>query len=287
MLPVGLNDDQANRFADIAGENCLSTSLLRTDDGEWKIQWLFDERPEYDALETRLILAATSLGIALPSGRGINLQLDPVPDVNWLEESYRSFSPFRVGPFYICGTHTTPDPAPDEIVLLIDAATAFGSGEHGTTSGCLMLLEHLKLSGFTPDCVLDMGCGSGILAIGASKLWPSPVLATDIDPECVRVSNHHCRINHVTDQIETIVGDGFGIVTKQYDLIIANILAHPLIDMAEDLMRSLKDGGYVILSGMLQTQAEMLLAHYSGRGAALEHRIDRGEWTALLLNKPA
>lgn len=264
-------------------DNALSVSVLKACPGQWDIQWLLPEKPDAADLKTKIILAATVFN--LDSEQDNAPSIEPVPDVNWLEESYRQFAPFRVGPFYICGTHSDPRPQSGEITLVIDAATAFGSGEHGTTAGCLTLLHHLKASGYTPQNVLDMGCGSGILAVAACKLWAVPVLATDIDEECVRVSNHHKTVNAIGEQLQTLAGDGFAIIHDRYDLIIANILAGPLKDMAKDLVNHMQDGGFVILSGLLQEQEDDVLAFYLPLGLQLEKSCHNGEWSALLLRK--
>ena len=282
-LSADLNDDQVSRFAAVAVEDALSISVLKTQKKQLEIQWLLAEEPDAAGLEAKIILAAAAFG--LTQEQDFDLRIAPVPDVNWLEESYRQFAPFRVGDFYICGTHSTPQPQPHEMTLIIDAATAFGSGEHGTTSGCLTLLQHLKARGDTPDNILDLGCGSGILAVAACKLWNAPVLATDIDDECVRVSNHHKAVNGIGDQLQTLAGDGFAVIEDSYDLIIANILAGPLKDMAADLAGHLRDRGYVILSGLLQEQEDDLLAVYLPLGLRLEETCHNGEWSALLLRK--
>lgn len=282
-LPAGLDEDQAGRFAEALADLAASTSLLRTGDpfrGPWRVQWFSEEMPQQDDIIARLALAGSVNGIeASPP------VFEALPDVNWLEQSYRQFPPFTVGPFYVHGSHTT-DPAPaGSIDLQIDAATAFGSGEHGTTAGCLLLLDQLKREGFAPGAVLDMGCGSGILSIAAKKLWDVPVLAVDIDPESVRVTNNHCAANNVT--LTAMAGDGFAVVEGTYDLIIANILPVPLKAMVGDAVGCVNAGGFIILSGMLLDQAEDVLRTYETLGVRLQTRLDRGEWTALLLKKSA
>jgi ribosomal protein L11 methyltransferase len=279
-LPAALGEDQVGRFAETLGDTPLSTSLLRTSDpfhGPWRVQWLLDETPDKQSLIATLSLTGALQGIAVG-----DLVIEELPDdINWLEQSYRQFPPFAVGPFFIYGSHHT-DPLPEGTTpLQIEAATAFGSGEHGTTSGCLILLDQLKQSGFNPGKILDMGCGSGILSIAARKLWDAPVLAVDIDPESVRVTKNHCVVNDVV--VEAIAGDGFAVVNETYSLIIANILPQPLKAMANDIVTRTKSGGFIMLSGMLLDQAADVLAVYEGLGAKLHTRLDRGEWTALLL----
>ncbi len=289
-LTAGLNEEQASRFADILSDQAISTSFLRDDvpvRGTWKIQWLVDGEPDRDELVSRLLLQESVMAINLPTGwLEETIIIEPLPDINWLEHSYRQFPPFTVGPFYVHGSHAT-DPAPEGLIALqIDAATAFGSGEHGTTSGCMLLMDELKRGGFRPRHCLDMGCGSGILAIAAHRLWGCPVLAVDIDPESVRVTDHHCQINGIGDEISTIAGDGFAAPLvddrKPFDLIIANILPQPLKDMAPSIAKTLGPAGHVILSGILIHQADDVAEIYRQHGFITRQRLERGEWAALL-----
>jgi ribosomal protein L11 methyltransferase len=280
-LPADLDEDQVGLFSEALSEQAISTSALRREDpfnGPWQVQWLVEEKPDFSALITTLSLAGATQGLNIE-----NPVIEPLADVNWLEQSYRQFPPFTVGPFFIYGSHYK-DAVPAGLMgLQIDAATAFGSGEHGTTSGCLMLLNQLKECGFKPKSVLDMGCGSGILAVAARKLWNAPVLAIDIDPESIRVTQNHAWANDV--EITGVAGDGFAVVDSNHDLIIANILPLPLKSMAGDIVRRTNDGSYIILSGMLLDQADDVLHLYKSFGTRLETRLDRGEWTALLLQK--
>lgn len=280
-LPAGLDEDQAGRFAIGPGDEVISTSVLRTSDpfhGPWRIQWLVDGVPNHGELVGKLALIAAIHGIDVPEP-----VIEKLPDINWLEHSYKQFPPFTVGPFFVFGSHYDGAAPAGLIPLQIDAATAFGSGEHGTTSGCLIILDRLKREEFNPDSVLDMGCGSGILSIAAKKIWDCAVTAVDIDPESVRVTNNHAAANKVT--LTAIAGDGFAVVDRDYNLVIANILPGPLKAMAQDVMKRTRDRGRIILSGMLLDQAQDVLDVYLGLGATLSHRLDRGEWTALLLQK--
>lgn len=226
-----------------------------------------------------------------------NIQFNPEisefdENKDWLAESYRAFPPFSVGPFFIYGSHYKEKIPEDQTGLQIDAATAFGSGEHATTKGCLLAMLELKEQGACPWNILDMGTGSGILAIAAHKLWKTPVLAVDNDAEAVRVAGHHAQINKIpagkTDYTGA-TGDGFATpdvqTRKPFDLVIANILAVTLKEMVQDLTSVIDDNGYVILSGILQHQAEEVLQAY--KHFALRKRYDIGEWTSLLLQNAA
>jgi ribosomal protein L11 methyltransferase len=206
---------------------------------------------------------------------------------DWLRENQESFPPLEIGQFYIYGSHIT-DPTPGQLApLIIDAATAFGSGNHGSTRGCLLALSQLQSANFSPYSILDMGCGSGVLAMAAAKLWPeSEITASDIDPECVRVTIENCELNDAT-RIDVLGGDGFQnkvIVSRQpFNLIIANILATVLCDIVADIKNALSKDGTVILSGILDTQKEMVTDLYARHGLALDSFIQIDEWVTLIM----
>lgn len=287
-LTADLGEDQVGRFAEgFAGSftegQVYSTSLLRREDpfhGPWQVQWLINRNPDPADTHARLNILAAVHGVVPETA-----VIAPVPDINWLDHSYRQFPPIIVGQFFIHGSHNTDPIPPGMTGLQIDAATAFGSGDHGTTAGCLLLMQALAERGFVPRQILDMGCGSGILSIGACRLWPAPVLAADIDPESVRVTTAHRTANKIGDQLTTQCGDGFTGVNGHYDLVIANILPQPLKTMAPDLIARLSAGGYVILSGMLTDQVDGVMPHYTNAGLVIDTRLDRGEWSAVLLKK--
>lgn len=256
---------------------------------QWILSWIVERKPDTDHISLDLKPPHNTIKI-----KAADWHIEEMDnDVNWLERSYQQFSPFSVGSFFIYGSHYEDDIPVDKTGLQIDAATAFGSGEHATTEGCLQALETLKEKKFAPSQTLDMGTGSGILAIAAVKLWPqTPVLAIDIEEESVRVAKHHADINKIKpSQMTCRHGDGFAIPAVQngapFDLIIANILAGPLIDMADDLAACLSHDGYVLLSGMLQIQAEDVMSAYKTHHIALKDRYDIGDWSSLLLQKSA
>jgi len=280
--------DQASLFSDAyLEEEALSSSFKKDKDG-WYFLWTFDHEP--DEAEARARFETVLSELTLPAESVEDIYIEELGDRDWLAESYHALPPFAVGGFYIYGSHYTGPKPDDKIPLLIEAATAFGSGEHGTTSRCLLAIEHVKSSGFNPRNILDMGCGSGILAAAAAKLWPDlPVFAADNDPECVRVTNVHLSSNAITN-VHSYVSEGYdpgSPVWKDapYDFIIANILAGPLVDMAEEQSRALADGGYLILSGTLKNQAEWVLGAYTPHGLKLAAEFPGDEWMTLLLQK--
>lgn len=285
-LPAGLSEEEAGALSSAFGEEgALSVSMMQRKDSsgarQWVITWLMDQIPDQVFLQDHLgVYASNAVMEEIPAG------------TNWLEQSYRQFQPFTVGPFFIHGSHYEGTVPPGRIGLQVDAATAFGSGEHGTTAGCLEALVLLQDAQFIPKRILDMGTGSGILAIAAWKLWQRPVLAVDIDPESIVVAERHRAANSVPagqKGMFCIQGDGFDAEDVQWnapwDLTIANILSGPLQTMAPGLCDVAAQGGYIILSGMLHDQAAEVLSAYEGQGCSLIQRIDRGEWSTLLLKK--
>ncbi len=256
---------------------------------DWLMRWITEYAPDISDFTMRVNIWSQSqdLGIYAHEEDWTIEQIDE--SKNWLEESYKGFQPFEIESFYIYGSHHKDDLPKNKILLQIDAATAFGSGEHPTTAGCMEALLELKEKGVQPKNILDMGCGSGILAIAAAKLFPeSSITAIDIDEEAVAVTDRHIALNDIAQkQIQTAAGDGFQCAicgeNKPYDLIIANILAGPLKDMSKDLLDMLDQNGHVILSGLLNDQADDVISSYSSL-TMINHRKIK-EWSALLLKR--
>lgn len=259
----------------------LSYAIRRYKDG-FALTLIFSEAPCLEALGD----FAKTQGFA-KYWRPEAIALEDIPDRDWLAWSYQQFPPFAVGRFFIYGQHYKDDIPAGQTGLQIDAATAFGSGEHGTTAGCLTLMQDLCDSGAAPARILDLGCGSGILAIAAAKLWlDATVSGSDIDAEAVRVSALHAAANQ-EDDIDFLTAEGLNdaclSARAPYDLLIANILAGPLKEMAADLCAATAAGGRIILSGILDEQAEEVQAVYEAHGwAPVQTHHDRG-WTSFLL----
>jgi ribosomal protein L11 methyltransferase len=268
-------------------------SDLPHDDRDWVLRWVVDTALTPELCQNHIEICAREFGISNDSLQNLSWDIQAVDtDTNWLEESYRAFPPFTIEPFFIYGSHCEDAPPDDLMGLQIDAATAFGSGEHGTTAGCLRAMVKLKDQGVCPLNILDMGTGSGILAIAAWKLWQAPVLAVDNDAQAVHVCERHAAANRVTlgkASLSAVCGDGF--VTPQvqstapYELVIANILAGPLIGMAKDLCASVDDRGFVILSGILNEQAQRVSQAYTAQGLEQRKLSVIGEWTTLTFQK--
>ena len=256
----------------------------------WAFLWTFDadNKPSNQHIEKAIKGAADNLGLPLENFTIAAIKEEQ--DRDWLAESYQALSPLHIGAFFVYGSHYTGVMPADKIPLMIEAATAFGSGEHGTTSRCMLAIEDVKNKGFQPRNILDMGCGSGILAAVAAKLWPDvPVFAADNDLECVIVTGRHIKANDISN-IQAYQSEGYAQTSDvwanaPYDFIIANILAGPLIEMAPEQSKALASGGYLILSGTLKEQAERVLAAYTPHGLSLAGEFPGDEWMTLLLQK--
>lgn len=268
-------------------EHAGAVLAFEIEDGPEKDQWRLDGfnegEPDRPGLAAALALAARVAGIAEPP-----VTVEKEPPRNWLAENLTAFPPIRAGRFFVHGSHHDERPPYGSVPLLVDAATAFGSGEHQSTRGCLLALDDaLRRRSFSN--VLDMGCGTGILGIAAARTTTAPVTAVDIDAEAVRVTAVNARRNAVADRMTAMAGNGFKLADVPrrgpYDLIFANILARPLMRMAKDLAMALDDGGEVILAGLLQRQERMVLAAYRMQGLVLKRRYELDPWATLVLGR--
>ena len=218
-----------------------------------------------------------------------NGMVAPMPQQDWVRQSLEGLAPVTAGRFFLHGSHDRHRRRPGGIALEIDAGTAFGTGHHGTTEGCLMAIDHI-LKRRTPASILDVGCGTGVLAIAAAKATGRAALASDIDPEAVKVTIANAALNGVKPQIDSFVAAGLSHPRiaggGPYDLIFANILARPLVALSTGLSRSLTPGGHLILSGLTLEQMRWIEATYQSRGLSLAGRVTRGNWATLVFTKP-
>jgi len=248
--------------------------------GLWEVGGYFIEAPD----ETALALLAAAFG-AKP------FAVSQLPETDWVAHVKRELAPVEAGRFFVYGSHDA-DKVPDgSEPLLIEAAMAFGTGHHGTTLGCLLMLERLAASGFTGKSVADIGCGTAVLAMAAARIWPGTMLASDIDPVAVDVAQANARANELEGRLNCVEAAGFDhpalAAAAPFDLIFANILKGPLIDLAPEMAGALQTEGYLILSGILNEQADEVIAVYARSGINLVHREEIGEWTSLMLQKAA
>lgn len=263
------------------------------DNPRWKVDIFFSGTPNMDMFQEAL----SRSGLA-----DWDYTAEALEDRDWVSESQKLLTPVRAGKFLVYGSHDSDKIDPALINLQVDAGQAFGTGKHETTAACLALISKMERADLCVDSalpkILDLGTGSGVLALAAHKLWPDAlVLATDIDPIAIDVSRDNIGINsgeHRTSGTKTkgialSVADGFTSDDIQadapFDLIIANILAGPLIEMSSDLTANVRDGGTIILSGLLITQREDVLAAYASHGARIVDEMHDGDWAALKLSK--
>jgi ribosomal protein L11 methyltransferase len=246
----------------------------------WRLE-AYPLEPLIDAAwEVRLALAAAGAG-----GRLLRIIEERLPERDWLAENRRAFPPLRIGRFFVHGSHWRgPVPAGAKAIE-IDAATAFGTGEHPSTRGCLLALESLARRRRFHD-PLDIGTGSGILAIAAAKRLRRPVVASDIDCAAARVARHHVRRNGLARRVRVLCAPGYrsrALRGRRFDLVFANILARPLALMARDLAGALTPGGVAVLSGLLRRQEAMVMAAHRAQGLKLVRRIAIEGWSTLIL----
>lgn len=215
-----------------------------------------------------------------------------IPEVDWVAKVRRELSPVEAGRFFVYGSHDAERAiaarAAGKLTLQIEATVAFGTGHHGTTLGCLRAFDRLFGAGFRPDRVADIGCGTAVLALAAAAVLPEArIIASDIDQVAVDVALANAAINGLKERIVCVEAAGFShpllAQGAPYDLIFANILKGPLLELAPEMQRNCAVGGRLILSGLLVVQAESILAAYRQVGFDLELREDLGEWAALVL----
>lgn len=219
---------------------------------------------------------------------GLSIEREVLPDIDWISKSLEGLKPVRAGRFLVHGSHDADKVRPNDIGILIEAGQAFGTGHHGTTAGCLNMIGDVLKSRSVRNA-LDLGTGSGVLAIAAHRLARIPVVATDIDPVAIRVARENARINGVVDGIHMATAPGFHhSVFRQFgpfDLIIANILARPLMKLAPELVRHLSDRGTVILSGILSAQRWKVISAYNGAGLRHMRTTWMNGWVTIELRR--
>ena len=252
--------------------------VFEVEDGKglWEVGAYFLEVPN----DINLALLAAAYG-AKP------FIISEVPDQDWVAKVRRELPPVEAGRFFVYGSHDAEHLPSDRIGLLIEAAMAFGTGHHGTTLGCLRAFDRLLDQNYIFNNVLDLGCGTAVLAMAAARASSINVIASDIDSIAVEVANANIVANDLINRVTCIESIGFNALdflnAAPFDLIFANILKGPLIDLAPEIARNLKTGGIVVLSGILIEQSAEILGIYEAQGISLLEREDIGEWVALTL----
>lgn len=237
----------------------------------WRLGIYFDGKPDLG-------------GLRLPDDA--QPQLAPLPDQDWVSQSQENLPPVHIPPFYLHGSHDAPMRGGRRNVEM-QAGLAFGSGHHGTTQGCIHLFAEM-LKHKRPQSIADIGCGSGTLAIAAAKAGLKNILASDNDPIAVDVTRANIRLNAVAPRISPFTATGMAHPAyhgQRFDLIFANIMARPLIKLAEDFDRHLALDGRLVLSGLMNEQARKVLARYRASGFKVERKKIIGQWTSLCLKR--
>jgi ribosomal protein L11 methyltransferase len=249
---------------------------------------LVDEEPFGEHATVEALYAEIPDGDLLSRLIGREVSVTQLPDTDWIKLSQEGLPPVRAGRFFVYGAHDAGIVPPGVIPIRIEAGMAFGTGHHETTTLCLSLMSTLaKQRRFSR--VLDLGCGTGLLAIGAVKLWRQRVRASDIDPVAIQVARENAIANEASPLVQTIVADGMAnpalAAGAPYDLIVANILAGPLTRLAPGIAGAISPRGMLILSGLLHWQENLVLSFYRPHGLVLRARHRDGPWSALLLER--
>ncbi len=239
---------------------------------------LYVEEDEKAVVQTRL---AQILGVNQDE-----IEIEVLPDIDWVQHSLEGLNPVRAGRFFIHGSHDRDKVMPNDLAIEIEAGQAFGTGHHGTTVGCLELLAEV-MANEKPQNALDLGTGSGILAIGMALIAPIRILATDIDPIAINVAKENFALNGVSDTITAITATGLDddeITSRApFDLIVANILANPLIELAPQMVPAKAKNGSIVLSGILEEQHDRVVKAYQDQGAKYIKTLHHEGWVAIHL----
>jgi len=255
----------------------LTYSILEEDEDH--DVWRIDAFPTAEAERAALVEV-------LAGHRGLRVTTEKLADADWLAMALSGLPPVRAGRFFVYGAHDRGLAPPSTVNLRIEAGAAFGTGHHGTTVGCLMAFDRLlKAQRF--ERVLDVGCGTGVLAIAAARTGSRIAVGTDIDAVSVRIANEnatlntaHARFVHASGLNHPDVRAG-----RPYDLVFANILAPPLVALSQEIRTALRPGGLAILSGLLRTQERRVLAAYTSKGFRLVRRLHRDAWATLVVRR--
>jgi ribosomal protein L11 methyltransferase len=283
-----LSTDQAaaRRISDALAEvfdgEQVAASAFEEPDGRWSLAVHFRDRPDEDAV--RALVEATAGASAAQT-----LAFETLASTDWVKKSLAGLTPVDAGRFVVHGAHDRARVRANHIGIEIEAALAFGTGHHGTTRGCLLALDRI-VRGRRPRSILDVGTGTGVLAIAAAKALRRPVLASDIDARSVTIARENTRLNRTGAYVEVMRAAGLGSrrfrARGPYALIFANILLEPLQRLATPMSRLTAPNGRVVLSGLLTAQAGPALAAYRARGLVLERRIRLEGWATLVLVRP-
>ena len=258
----------------------IGVGVFELEDGSgfWEVGAYFSEQP-----------GDVSLALLAAAFQAEEFKISELPQIDWVSKVQRSLKPVIAGRFFVYGSHDSDKVPLNCEPLLIEASMAFGTGHHGTTKGCLLALEQIISDGFDAKNVIDVGCGTAVLAMAAARVFSANVIASDIDSVAFSVAKTNVLANGLDKSIRCFEASGFShdkIKTiGSFDLIFANILMKPLLSLAADISRYSLSGGYVVLSGILIEQAELVTKRYIKVGFSLSRQIKVGEWMTLIFCK--
>jgi ribosomal protein L11 methyltransferase len=276
----------AQRLADFLTENLegqdVAVATFEAGDGRWSTAIYFPAAPNETALRA---LVGLEVGADLANA----LVFERIESKDWVAASLAGLAPVAAGRFLVHGRHDRAHVRSNSLGIEIEAALAFGTGHHGTTRGCLLALDFIARQKRRPRKILDVGTGTGVLAIAAAKALRRRVMASDIDGRALHVARDNSRLNATASAVTFIQAAGLGarrFRADRYDLVLANILLGPLVRLALPMRYLLAPGAYVVLSGLLNSQAQSALMAYRLQGLKLQRRIILDEWTTLVLRRP-
>ena len=258
----------------------LGVGVFELEDGSgfWEVGAYFSEKP-----------SDVSLALLAAAFQAEEFKISELPQIDWVSKVQRSLKPVIAGRFFVYGSHDSDKVPSNCEPLLIEASMAFGTGHHGTTKGCLLALEQIISDGFDAKNVIDVGCGTAVLALAAARVFSANIIASDIDSVAFSVAKTNVLANGLDKSIRCFEASGFSHdqikTTGSFDLIFANILMKPLLSLAADISRYSLSGGYVVLSGILCEQAELVTNKYIKVGFSLSREIKIGEWVTLIFCK--
>ncbi|WP_417783207.1 50S ribosomal protein L11 methyltransferase [Terasakiella pusilla] len=283
-IDLSVTPELADAYEYALEDFCVAvTQYLDDDELAQRLEAYAEVQPDEEALRASVLAVSERMGASAPE-----VTITEVQNKDWLAEYARKYPPLQIGRYFIYGSHFQGRLPAGKIALKVEAATAFGTGEHASTNGCLQALDKLSKK-YRFNRPLDMGCGSAILAMAIAKTWGATVVASDIDAQSVDVARFNAEVNGIGSYILPVCGDGYRTpsVTRNgpYDLIMANILARPLSSMAKDLAKHLQPGGFAILAGFLERDANWVFAAHRCHGLVLVDRIKVNGWQTLVLRK--
>ena len=258
----------------------IGVGVFELEDGSgfWEVGAYFSEKP-----------SDVSLALLAAAFQAEEFKISELPQIDWVSKVQRSLKPVIAGRFFVYGSHDSDKVPSNCEPLLIEASMAFGTGHHGTTKGCLLALEQIISDGFDAKNVIDVGCGTAVLAMAAARVFSANIIASDIDSVAFSVAKTNVLANGLDKSIRCFEASGFSHdqikTTGSFDLIFANILMKPLLSLAADISRYSLSGGYVVLSGILCEQAELVTNRYIKVGFSLSWEIKIGEWVTLIFCK--